>query len=77
MENTLRERNQKRYSVFRRIYDISMSILFLGVGLAVFFIEKLGMDLVFTAEPIYRNLFGSICLLYGAFRLYRGIKQDY
>ena len=77
MENTIRERNQKRYSVFRRIYDIAMSILFLGVGLAVFFIEKLGMDLVFTAEPVYRNLFGIICLLYGAFRLYRGIKQDY
>ncbi|MDO8996319.1 hypothetical protein [Sediminibacterium sp.] len=77
MENTFRERNQKRYSIFRRIYDISMSLLFLGVGLAVFFIEKFGMDLVFTAEPVYRNFFGSICMLYGAFRLYRGIKQDY
>jgi hypothetical protein len=77
MENAYRERNQKRYILFRRIKDISMSTLFLGVGFAVFFIEKLGMDLVFTAEPVYRNFFGSICLLYGAFRLYRGIKQDY
>lgn len=77
MENAYRERNQKRYILFRRIKDISMSTLFLGVGFLVFFIEKLGMDLVFTAEPVYRNFFGSICLLYGAFRLYRGIKQDY
>lgn len=77
MENSFRERNQRQYGNFRRIYDISMAILFLGVAGAMFFLEKLNLDLVFTEDKIYRYFFGSICLLYGGFRLYRGIKYTY
>jgi hypothetical protein len=77
MENKFRERSQKGYTNFRKVYDITMALLFLAVGASMFFIDKLGLNLVFTEEPMYKYGFAGICLLYGGFRLYRGIKQAY
>ncbi|MEN9599486.1 MAG: hypothetical protein RL596_1805 [Bacteroidota bacterium] len=77
MDNKFRDRSRKSYTNFRKVYDITMAILIIGVGVLILFIDKLGLNLVFTAEPIYKYGFASICLLYGGFRLYRAIKQDY
>ncbi|MCA6440102.1 MAG: hypothetical protein ACRCSM_09090 [Sediminibacterium sp.] len=77
MENKYREQSRKGYTNFRKVYDITMAILFVLVGIGVMTVDRLGLNLVFTEEPLYKYGFGGICLLYGAFRLYRGIKQDY
>jgi hypothetical protein len=77
MDNKFRDRSRKSYTNFRKVYDITMAILVIGVGVLMLFIDKLGLNLVFTAEPIYKYGFACICLLYGGFRLYRGLKQDY
>ncbi len=75
MENNLRDKSQKGYNNFRRVYDMSMAVLFVGMGFAMFFLEKLHLNLVITEDTGFRYFFGGICLLYGGFRLYRGIKQ--
>ncbi len=75
MENNTRDNSQRGYNNFRRVYDISMAVLFLSMGIAMFFLEKLKLNLVIAEDTGFRYFFGSICLLYGGFRLYRGIKQ--
>ena len=75
MENNSRDRSQKGYNNFRRVYDMSMAILFIGMGFSMFFLEKFKLNLVISEDTGFRYFFGGICLLYGGFRLYRGIKQ--
>ena len=75
MENRERDRSRRSYNHFRRVYDISMALLFLSMGVAMFFMEKFKIDLVVTEDTGFRYFFGSICFLYGGFRLYRGVKQ--
>lgn len=75
MENSLRDKSRRGYSNFRRLYDVSMALLFLAMGGAMFFLERLGADLAVVEDTGFRYFFGSVCLLYGGFRLYRGIKH--
>ncbi|MEP6512437.1 MAG: hypothetical protein ABJA79_01115 [Parafilimonas sp.] len=75
MENNFRERQQKNFNQMRRARDISMGLFILLIGILMFAAEKVGLAL--TVDPVIRYLFGGLCLLYGGFRLYRGIKRDY
>ena len=45
------------------------------MGLLMVFATKVGLDAVFS-EP-FNYIFGGICLLYGGFRIYRGIRRNY
>lgn len=75
----LRERQRKRYNNMRSIKDIVMALLILTVGALMFFGDKfqLTRTLMANKDPFVKYLFGGLCALYGGFRLYRGIKQDY
>jgi len=77
MEGDFRDRQQKNYSAFRTVYDITMCVLFFGMSLCMFFADKLKITDIISFDPVFRKIFGTICALYGAFRLYRGIKKDY
>ncbi len=81
MENDFRERQRKSYNVMRVTYDLTMAILILAIGCLLLFGDKFGSktlkDFVTGLDPLLRYMFGTLCLLYGGFRLYRGIKQDY
>ncbi len=81
MENDYRQRQRKSYTVMRTIYDLTMAILFLAIGLTMLLGDKFGIpalrDFVAGLNPFIRYSFGGICILYGSFRLYRGIKHDY
>lgn len=76
MENQHRNRQQKTYNNTRKVYNITMGLLIVGLGLLMFFNEQAGLDLKsrFDKEAIY--VFGGLCLLYGGFRLYRGIQNQ-
>jgi uncharacterized membrane protein YfcA len=54
-----------------------MSFLILGMAVVMFFGAKLGIKQFIDVDPLFRYLFGSVCLLYGGFRLYRGIYPNY
>jgi hypothetical protein len=77
MENDFEEKKQKSYTVMRMTYDLTMSLLFLGMAAVMLLAEKLKIEQLAFIDPTFRYLFGGICLLYGGFRLYRGIKRDY
>ncbi|TAH14461.1 MAG: hypothetical protein EAZ12_00445 [Sphingobacteriia bacterium] len=76
MENSYRERSNKGFNNFRRVYDITMAILFLSMAIAMFYMDRFKLNLVIAEDIGFRYFFGSICLLYGGFRLYRGIKKQ-
>jgi len=62
----------------RRSYDLTMAILFLGMSVIMLFADKLKIEQLSGKDnDMFRYFFGSICLLYGGFRLYRGFKREY
>jgi hypothetical protein len=77
MSNPFEERRRKNYILMRMVYDIGMSVLLIGMSVIMLFGSYWGIDKILAIDNIFRYMFGGICLLYGAFRLYRGIKRDY
>ena len=61
----------------RMTYDLTMAVLILGMSVVLLFSERLKIDQISSIDTTFRYLFGGICILYGGFRLYRGIKRDY
>ncbi len=72
-----RERSERTYRVFRRIYDFSMASLILGAGFLMLGAKWFKVDQILNIDATFRYMFGGMCMLYGGFRLYRGFKQDY
>ena len=68
---------QKGYVRMRSIMDMGMGLLWLSMGLFLVFIEKFntGLEARFN-DPAYK-IFGGLCIVYGLFRIYRGLKKDY
>ncbi len=81
MENEERERQRKSYVMMRMIYDVGMGGLILFIGVIMLFGERLKIPALTTImtniDVNLRYLFGGLCLLYGGFRLYRGLKHEY
>ncbi len=75
MEKNFRQHQKRGYDNLRKIRDITMALIILSIGALVLFADKLGLDL--SMDSTMQYLFTGLCLLYGGFRLYRGIKQDY
>lgn len=71
------ERKKMRQLANRRsIMDLGMGIIYCGMGIFFSFKEEFGVQLDFPPAP-FNYLFGGLCLLYGGFRIYRGIKKNY
>jgi len=77
MENEFESRRRKNYIVMRMIYDLTMAGLILAMAFILFFGDKFGLPVIPDLDPFIRYGFGGLCLLYGSFRLYRGIRHDY
>ena len=77
MKNDFENSRRKSYTRMRMIYDFTMAGLILAIGFILFFGDKFGLDLIAGLDPFIRYGFGGLCLLYGSFRVYRGIKHDY
>lgn len=78
MENDFRSKQKKSYNLMRMSYDITIALLLLGMAVLMLFAEKLKIEqLAGKDNEFFRYFFGGLCLLYGSFRLYRGVKHDY
>jgi len=55
--------------------DLTIAILILGMAIVLFFAPQMGLNL--ELEPVFRIALGCLFVLYGGFRLYRGLKSDY
>lgn len=77
MENEFKPRQTKSYNVMRMAYDLTIATLLLGMAVIMLFADQLGIDqLTDKNNEFFRYFFGGLCLLYGSFRLYRGIKRN-
>ena len=60
----------------RSILDFTMGALYLAAAFFLFFSEKMGIE-INNFDKSFRYIFGGICALYGAWRIYRGYRKDY
>jgi hypothetical protein len=66
----------KRYLLMKSIMDFGMGIIYLGVGIVILLAKKIHLNIEF-AESVAAKFFAALVILYGIFRIYRGIKKDY
>ncbi len=76
-----KNKQRKSAALARRIYNISFGIIIVIIGLIVLFIDKIHNDTLTQyfdlSDALLRYMFGGLCLIYGIFRLYRGIKKEF
>jgi uncharacterized membrane protein len=75
MQQEFRDKQRKNITSMRMIKDITMAILILGVALLLFFAKR--FNLLEHLSDGFRISMAVLFSVYGIFRLYRGIKQDY
>lgn len=66
----------KRYILMKSIMDFGMGFIYLGVGVIILFANEFHLNNNFTGSLIGK-IFAAIVIIYGAWRIYRGIKKDY
>jgi uncharacterized membrane protein len=77
MENEFRDKQKKSYNLMRMSYDLTIAVLLLGMAVIMLFADKLNVEQLLDKDnEFFRYFFGGLCLLYGGFRLYRGIKRN-
>ena len=69
------ERRRGERATIQKVSDITRAVVILAVGLCLLLGGWLKIDFVTQIDSLLRYGFGGISLLYGGFRLYRGIKQ--
>jgi hypothetical protein len=67
----------KGYIRMRSIMDYGMGLLWTCMGGFLIFIKNFNTGLETRYDDSTLKVFGSICLLYGLFRIYRGYKKNY
>ena len=70
------DQKTRRYILRRSIMDLGMGLIYIGVGFVILFAKNFGLNSAF-ASSIGGKIFAGLFILYGAWRLYRGVKKDY
>ena len=70
------DKKTKRYMLMRSITDFGMGFIYIGVGILIFFAKEFHLYNNFT-ESTPAKIFAVLVIIYGAWRIYRGIKKDY
>jgi ABC-type uncharacterized transport system permease subunit len=73
-ENT--DPKTKRYILMKSIMDLGMGLIYIAVGIMILFAKKIGLTNQFV-ESTMGKIFAGLIMLYGLWRLYRGVKKDY
>ena len=66
----------KRYILMKSIMDLGMGLIYIGVGIMILLAKKIGLSNDFV-ESTTGRVFAGLVMLYGLWRVYRGIKKDY
>jgi hypothetical protein len=67
----------KSYLRMRSMMDYGMGLLWAAMGVFMFFIKKFNTELAARYDDNTFKIFGSVCIIYGLFRIYRGYKKQY
>ena len=70
------QHNNKRASVFQLSAAVARAVFILLMGFLMLLAVPLKITQIAALDEGFRYLFGGICILYGGFRLYRGIKGE-
>ncbi len=68
--------NERRYILRRKIMDFGMGFIYTAIAVVIFFSKELKLNNDF-AESLWGKFFAGLILLYGIWRFFRAIKQDY
>jgi hypothetical protein len=72
------KKRRKQLSSMRSLMDYAMGIIIILLGVFFFFRDRFKLDFNEKYPPNYwDNILGVICILYGAWRIYRGVKKNY
>jgi threonine/homoserine/homoserine lactone efflux protein len=71
------KRKRRQITFMRSLMDYGMGVIFLLVGFFILFNEKFNFRLSTKIDPLLEKAFGGMCLLYGAWRIYRGYQKNY
>jgi hypothetical protein len=71
------KKRQKQVSFMRTLMDFAMGTIILLLGLALYFHEKLNIRISEQLSPNAVKILGVIFVVYGAWRIYRGVKKNY
>jgi cell division protein FtsW (lipid II flippase) len=74
-ENTP-DNKTRRYVMMRSITDLGMGIIYLAVGIVVLFAKQFHFENNFTIG-VPAKIFAIMVIIYGSWRIYRGIKKKY
>jgi len=66
----------RRYILMRSITDFGMGFIYLGVGVVILFAKQLHFYSDF-ALSVPAKIFAVLAIVYGSWRIYRGIKKNY
>ena len=66
----------KRYVMMKSIMDLGMGLIYIAVGILILFASRIGLNNEFV-ESVPGKIFAGLVMLYGVWRIYRGIKKDY
>ncbi len=70
------EQRRRSHNIMRSLLDYSMGVIYVAAGLFLFFYKQLGMQVDLISRPIAVGL-GVILLVYGVWRIYRGVQKNY
>ncbi len=73
-ENT--DPKTKRYILMKSIMDLGMGLIYIAVGFMILFAKRIGLNNDFV-ESALGKIFAGLVMVYGLWRVYRGIKRDY
>lgn len=68
---------EKGYVRMRSIMDIGMGLLWTAMGFFLVFIKKISPDMALRFDTTLFKVFAAVCIIYGLFRIYRGVKKNY
>ena len=71
------EKRQKNYILMRSIRDYGMGILFMSIGILIFFSKQLFNRVLLEDDPLMRYMVLVLFTLYGGFRIWRGYAKQY
>ena len=63
------------YNRMRRIMDLGMGMLWMAMGVFFIAVRYISETLAARYDDPLMKVFGAVCILYGAFRIYRGWKK--
>ena len=70
------DQKTKRYAMMRSISDYGMGLLYIAIGVIIFFARQFKFNSDFVMS-IPAKIFAAVAIIYGVWRMYRGYKKNY